>query len=207
MPVNLADTPENRAMFRLHGHRGAGRRGCRAVPAARGADRPRRPGHARRHPRQCAGRGADAAQAAGARPQPARCAAGTTPQSPPTRNPVTATWRHTTRSMTSSQLTASSSLEASAAAAHADAPRRPAHPQRPRTSAALQARAESTPEIPARHRDEGNRHRETSGHRVRLWVLITTAATRTRQEGGPAPPARAADLADARSLPEQLKHH
>jgi hypothetical protein len=42
---------------------------------------------------------------------------------------------------------------------------------------------------------------------VRLWVLITTAATRTRQEGGTAPPARAADLADARSLSEQLKHH
>ena len=97
---------------RLHGHRGAGRRGCRAVPAARGADRPRRPGHARRHPRQYAGRGADAAQAAGARPQPARCAAGTTPQSPPTRCPFNATWRHTTRSMTSSQVTASSSLEA-----------------------------------------------------------------------------------------------
>ncbi len=176
-------------MFRLHGHRGAGRRGCRAVPAARGADRPRRPGHARRHPRQCAGRGADAAQAAGARPQPARCAAGTTPQSPPTRNPVTATWRHTTRSMTSSQLTASSSLEASAAAAHADAPRRPAHPQRPRTSAALQARAESTPEIPAGHRDEGNRHREPAGHRVRPRVLISTAAARPgRKEEPPRPP-------------------
>jgi hypothetical protein len=86
-------------------------------------------------------------------------------------------------------------------------PRRPAHPQGPRTSAALQARAEGTPEIPARHRDEGNRHQETAGHRVHLWVLITTAATRTRQEGGTAPPARAADLADARSLPEQLKHH
>ena len=139
-----------------------------------------------------------------ARPQPARCAAGTTPQSPPTRKPFTATWRHTTRSMTSSQITASSSLEAIATAAHDDAPRRPAHPQRPRTSAALQARAESTPEIPARHRDEGNRHRETAGHRIRLWVLITTAATRTRQEGGTARPARAADLTDARSLPEQL---
>jgi hypothetical protein len=44
----------------------------------------------------------------------------------------------------------------------------------------------------------GNRHRETAGHRVRLWVLITTAATRTRQEGGTAPPARAADRGTAR---------
>jgi hypothetical protein len=81
-------------------------------------------------------------------------------------------------------------------------PRCPAHPQRPRTSAALQARAESTPEIPARHCDEGNRHGETAGYRVRLWVLITTAATRIRQEGGTNRSARrAADLADARSLP------
>src|ERR1017187_1256196 len=44
----------------------------------------------------------------------------------------------------------------------------------------------------------GNRHRETAGHRVRLWVLITTAATRTRQEGGPAPPAGAAARGTAR---------
>ncbi len=33
-------------------------------------------------------------------------------------------------------------------------PRRPAHPERPRTAAPLRARAESPPEIPARHRDQ-----------------------------------------------------
>ena len=77
-------------------------------------------------------------------------------------------------------------------------PRRPAHPQHPRTSAALQARPESPPEIPARHRDEGNHHRETAGHRVRPRVLISTAAARTRQEGGSAPPAGAADRGTAR---------
>ena len=70
MLVNLAGTPGEPEGVRLHGHCGAGRRGRCAVPAAqdRGADRPRRPRHARRDPREHAGRGADAAEAAGAPP-------------------------------------------------------------------------------------------------------------------------------------------
>ena len=107
--------------------------------------------------------------------------------------------------MTSSQVTAPSSLEAIAAAAHADA-RAALHTLSvPDVSGTPGARRKHA-RIPAHHRDEGKRHRETAGHRVRLWVLITTAATKTRQEGGTAPPVGAADLADARSLPEQLKH-
>ena len=51
-------------------------------------------------------------------------------------------------------------------------PRCAAHPQSARTAAALQARAESTPEIPARHRDQDDRHRETPGHRLRARLRL-----------------------------------
>src|ERR1035441_5658766 len=66
----------------------------------------------------------------------------------------TAVWRHAIRSMTSSQLTATSSLEAIAVAgdAAARAALHTAHPERPREAAPLKARPESRPEIPARHR-------------------------------------------------------
>ena len=74
-------------------------------------------------------------------------------------------------------------------------PRRPAHPQRPRTAAALQTRAESPPEIPARHRDQDDRHRETPGHRIRTRLLPEPAArtgtvrkeepARARRDRGP----------------------
>ncbi len=39
-------------------------------------------------------------------------------------------------------------------------------------AAALQARAESTPEIPARRRHQEDGHRETPGHRVRTRLLL-----------------------------------
>ena len=50
-------------------------------------------------------------------------------------------------------------------------PRRPAHPERPRAAAPLRTRSESPPEIPARHRDQADRHRETPGHRIRARLL------------------------------------
>ena len=59
------------------------------------------------------------------------------------------------RSMTTTQVTAASSLEALVAAADAAA-RACLHTlSLPRTAAALRTHAESTPEIPARHRDQG----------------------------------------------------
>ena len=52
MLVNLADTPGEPGVLRLHGHRGRGRGGRRPVPAAedRRADRPGRPREAGRDP-------------------------------------------------------------------------------------------------------------------------------------------------------------
>ena len=85
----------------------------------------------------------------------------------------TAVWRHAVRSMTSSQVTASSSLEALAAAARGRRPRRPAHLERPRAAAPPRTRSGSPPEIPARHRHQADRHRETAGHRIRARLLIT----------------------------------
>ena len=95
--------------------------------------------------------------------------------------------------MTSTQVTASSSLEAIAAAADAAA-RAALHtlnvPGRQRHS---RTRPESTPEIPARHRDQDNRHRETPGHRVRTRLLL--AARQERSPSGrrnrPRPPGTA----------------
>ena len=83
----------------------------------------------------------------------------------------TAALRHAIQSMTSTQVTASSSLRALAAAADASARACPAHPERPRTAASLAARAESTAEIPARLRDQDDRHRETPGHGIRARLL------------------------------------
>ena len=92
--------------------------------------------------------------------------------------------------MTSSQVTASSSLEALAAAAGRRRPRRPAHPEPPRPAAALQTRAESTPEIPARHRHQDNRHRETPGQRIRARILLARRQDR-KPSGRRNRPARA----------------
>ena len=93
----------------------------------------------------------------------------------------TAARHHVIRSMTSTQVTASSSLDALAAAADAAA-RAALHtlniPGRQRHS---HARAESTPEIPARHRDQDNRHRETPGHRIRTRLLLARGRTAARQ--------------------------
>ncbi len=77
-------------------------------------------------------------------------------------------------------------------------PRRPAHPQRPRPAAALRTRPESTPEIPARHRDQAHRHRETPGHRVRTRLLLAAARKAARQEGRTARPPGNADRGTAR---------
>ena len=76
----------------------------------------------------------------------------------------TAVWRHAVRSMTSCQVTESSSLEASPTRGRAV--RAALHTLNIRASA-TPARAESTPEIRARHRDQEDRHRETAGHRIR----------------------------------------
>ena len=66
-------------------------------------------------------------------------------------------------------------------------PRHAAHPEHPRTAAALQTRAESTPEIPARLRDQDDRHRETPGHRIRARLLLAPARTRTARKEETAP--------------------
>ena len=66
-------------------------------------------------------------------------------------------------------------------------PRRPAHPERPRPAAALRTRAESTPEVPARHRHQDDRHRETPGPGVRARILLTRRRDRN-QPGRRKPP-------------------
>ena len=90
----------------------------------------------------------------------------------------TAARHHTIRSMTSTQVTATSSLDALAAAADAAA-RAALHtlnvPGRQRHS---RTRAESPPEIPARHRDQDDRHRETPGHRLRARLLLARGRSR-----------------------------
>lgn len=70
MLVNVADTPQNRAMFACTGHCRAGRRGIRIVPAGqdRCPDHPCGPCHAGRDLRPGQGRGADAAGPPGAPP-------------------------------------------------------------------------------------------------------------------------------------------
>ena len=73
----------------------------------------------------------------------------------------TAAWRHAVRSMETSQVTATSSLQAVAAAGDSAARACPAHPQPPRPAAALGTQAESTPEIRAHPRHEDDLHRET----------------------------------------------
>ena len=101
----------------------------------------------------------------------------------------TAARHHMIRSMTSPQVTATSSLDAIAAAADAAARAVPAHPERPRTAAALETGAESPPEIPARHRHQDDHHRETPGHRIRTRLLLAPAPSHGR-EGGTAPRSR-----------------
>ena len=111
----------------------------------------------------------------------------------------TAARHHMIRSMTSTQVTATSSLEALAVAADTAA-RACLHalnvPGRQRHS---RTRAESTPEIPARHRHQDDRHRETPGHRIRPGLLLAarpghiTSGRRNR----PRPPG-AADRGTAR---------
>ncbi len=99
---------------------------------------------------------------------------------------------HMIRSMTSSQVTASSSLDALAAAADASAVALLRTLNVPRTAAALRTRAESTPEVPARLRDQADLHRETPGHRIRPRLLITPGQPGPGKEGGnrPAPAGR-----------------
>ena len=102
----------------------------------------------------------------------------------------TAVRRHMIRSMTSSQVTAASSLDAIAAAADAAA-RAALHTLNlPRAAAALRTRAESTPEVPARHRHQDHRHRETPGHRVRARLLLARPGPETvrKEENRPAHP-------------------
>ncbi len=67
-------------------------------------------------------------------------------------------------------------------------PSRKPGPGRP--PAALQARAESTPEIPSRLRGQDNRNRETPGHRVRARPLLNRGPKTAYREGRIAPHTR-----------------
>ena len=102
----------------------------------------------------------------------------------------TAALRHAIRSMASTQVTASSSLQALAAAADASA-RAALHtlnaPGRQRPPA---ARAESTPEIPPRLRDQDDHYRQTPGHGIRARLLIARGNTVAPGKGGTAPSPR-----------------
>ena len=69
-------------------------------------------------------------------------------------------------------------------------PRLPAHPEHPRTAAALRTGPESTAEVPARQRHEDHRHRETPGHNIRTRILLARRGTRPPGKGGTAPPTR-----------------
>ena len=71
-------------------------------------------------------------------------------------------------------------------------PRRPAHPQHPRPAPPLQTRPESLTEIPARHRHQDNRHRETPAHRIRTRPPLARC-----QDRKPSPPAGNADRGTA----------
>ena len=84
----------------------------------------------------------------------------------------TAAWRHAVRSMETSQVTATSSLEAIAAAGDSAA-RAALHTLNlPGRQPALGTQAESAPEIRARRRHQADLHRETAGHRVRARLLL-----------------------------------
>ena len=86
-------------------------------------------------------------------------------------------------------------------------PRRPAHPERPRPAAALRTRAESTPEIPARHRHQDNRHRETPGPRVRARLLLARRQDRN-PPGRRKRPARAGPrTVEPRATPAATRGH
>ena len=102
----------------------------------------------------------------------------------------TATWRHAIRSMTSTQVTAPSSLEAIAAAGDAAA-RAALHalnvPGRQRHSERAQ---KARPKFPHATATKTDRHRETPGHRVRTRLQLARRARRARQEGGGTAPAR-----------------
>jgi hypothetical protein len=111
----------------------------------------------------------------------------------------TAVWRHAVRSMTSSHVTASSSLDALAAAADAAARAALRTLNVPRPPAPLTTRPESPPEIRAHHRDETDRHRQIPGHGVRARYRVKPRPGRTpvRKEEPP-PPRGAADRGTAR---------
>ena len=98
----------------------------------------------------------------------------------------TAGLHHAIRSMTSTQVTASSSLQALAAAADAAA-RDCLHTlSLPGLAAALKTGTESTAEIPARQRHQDNRYRKTPGYRVRARLLLgAIPGTAVRKEEPP----------------------
>ena len=127
-------------------------------------------GLADRHPAGPRQRGRRAPQRG--TPPPAPCAAGTAPRSPPTRNPSPPPGTTRIRSMTSTQVTATSSLEALAAAADAAA-RAALHtlnvPGRQRHSRRAQ---KARPKFPHATAHQDDRHRETPGHRVRARLLL-----------------------------------
>jgi hypothetical protein len=166
--VNVADTPEYRAMFGCTGTAPQDGEGSAPFPQVRIVALTARAGRAML--------GAICGRArAGEQTLLARLVRRRKDNAPVTADEesFTASRHHAIRSITSSQLTASSSLEALAAAAGAAARAALAHPQRSRTATALAASAESAPEIRACLRDQADRHRETRGHRVRPRILIT----------------------------------
>jgi hypothetical protein len=131
MLVNLTDTPENRVMYGCTGT--AEQDGEGAAPFPQLVALTARPGRAMLGAIPGSTRAGEQTRCSDGWRAAAACALRRRNHAPVTadQESFTATWRHTTRSMTSSQVTASSSLEAIAAAAHADAPRRPAHPHVP----------------------------------------------------------------------------
>ena len=200
---------------------GRGEPHLRPRPALRlpAAGHPGSLGLADRHPAGPRQRSRRAAQRG--TPPPARCAAGTPRPVTADEESFTAARHHMIRSMASTQVTATSSLDALAAAADAAARAAPAHPEPPRTAAALQTRAEGTPEIPARHRaprrpSPGN-PRSPSSHPAspspphRLQPVRKEEPPRPRGRGpwnrAPAPPRHAGPSHARRTTRKQTQEH
>ena len=108
----------------------------------------------------------------------------------------TAARHHMIRSMTSTQVTATSSLDALRPAD--GAARACLHTLTSPAGSALQTRAESTPEIPARHRHQDDHHRETPGHRLRPRLLLPAPPGHDTSGRRYRPAAGAADRGNAR---------
>ena len=110
----------------------------------------------------------------------------------------TAARHHMIRSMTSTQVTASSSLGSAGRRGRRLRRCAAAHPERPCTAAALRTHTESPPQVRARLRDQADHYRETPGHRVRPRLLLAAAQPGPLRKEELAPHKRAADRGTAR---------